>query len=231
MNLKKIEIIVNWQSSRNTKNVQTFFEFVNFYKKFIISYFKLLESLIEFIKIFAKNFFYSWNSQRFEEIVFQILKKVFIKTFVLQHFDFDKKTWIEIDVSDYVVVAILSQIESDEKLHSVVYFFKRMSFVECNYEIYDKKLLIIVRIFEKWRLECAKTSIKDFIKILINHKNLKYFMIIKQFNCRQIKWIEFLSEFNFKILYKSNVQNIKSNNFIERSKNLLTSKNIISLKY
>ena len=190
-----------------------------------MNYFKLAKSLIEFIKVFVKDFLYSWNSQKFEKVVFQVLKEAFIKVFVFQYFDFDKKTWIEIDVSNYVVVAILSQIKSDEKLHSIVYFFKRMSFIECNCEIYDKKLLIIVWIFEKWRLKCAKTSMKDFIKILINHKNLKHFMIIKQLNRRQIKWTEFLSKFNFKIFYKSNVQNIKSNNFTRRSKNLSTLKN------
>ena len=32
-----------------------------------------------------------------------------------------------------------------------------MIFVECNYEIYDKKLLIIIKIFEKW-----KSELKDF---------------------------------------------------------------------
>ena len=28
-----------------------------------------------------------------------------------------------------------------------------MIFVECNYEIYNKKFLIIIKIFEKWKFE------------------------------------------------------------------------------
>ena len=31
-----------------------------------------------------------------------------------------------------------------------------MLFVECNYEIYDKKFLIIIRAFEFWRFEFEK---------------------------------------------------------------------------
>ena len=33
-----------------------------------------------------------------------------------------------------------------------------MLFVEYNYEIYDKKLLIIIRAFELWRFEFEKTE-------------------------------------------------------------------------
>ena len=45
-------------------------------------------------------------------------------------------------------------------------------------------------------------------------------MTFKQLNRRQIKWIEFLIEFNFKIIYRSKIQNIKSNNLIRKFQNL-----------
>ena len=83
--------------------------------------------------------------------------------------------------------------------------FKKMSFVECNYEIYDKKFLTIVKIFEKWKFECVEISMKNSIRILIDHKNLKHFMFFKQFNRWQVKWIEFLTKFNFQIIYKFDV--------------------------
>ena len=60
----------------------------------------------------------------------------------------------------------------------------------------------------------------DFIKVLIDHKNLKHFMTFKQLNRKQTRWVEFLFEFNFKITYKSNVQDIKSNSFTRRFANL-----------
>ena len=92
--------------------------------------------------------------------------------------------------------------------------------VECNYEIYDKELLIIIRAFEEWRSECADTSSNNFIKVLFDHRNLETFMTIKQLNRRQVKWIEFLAEFNFQITYKSETKDIKSNSFTRRSQNL-----------
>ena len=68
---------------------------------------------------------------------------------ILQHFNFDFETWLKINVFDFVVVVILLQKKVDELLYFIVYMSKIMSLIECNYEIYDKEFLIIVRAFEK----------------------------------------------------------------------------------
>ncbi len=56
---------------------------------------------------------------------------------------------IEINALNYVFEDILFQYDENEILHSVTYFLKKHNSVECNYEIYDKELMIIVRAFEK----------------------------------------------------------------------------------
>ena len=55
---------------------------------------------------------------------------------------------VEADSSDYVTGGILSQYNEDGVLHPVVYFLKWLSPAECNYKIYDKELLAIIRYFE-----------------------------------------------------------------------------------
>jgi len=56
---------------------------------------------------------------------------------------------IEIDALNYMFKDILFQYDENEILHSVTYFSKKHNSVECNYEIYDKELMIIVCAFEK----------------------------------------------------------------------------------
>ena len=136
---------------------------------------------------------------------------------ILRHFDFDLEIWLKIDVSDFVVVVILSQKELDELFYFVTYMFKIMFSAECNYEIYDKELLIIVRVFEKWHSKCVEILMKEFIRVINDHRNLEHFMTIKQFNRRQARWTEFLFEFNFKIKYRSDIQETKLDNLIRRS--------------
>ena len=55
---------------------------------------------------------------------------------------------MKINASDYIVAEIISQYDNNENLRLVTYFSIKMLFVECNYEIYDKKLLIIIHTFE-----------------------------------------------------------------------------------
>jgi hypothetical protein len=71
-----------------------------------------------------------------------------IETFILRHFDQTRETILEIDSFDYVNDEVFSQYDDEEVLHSIVFYSKNMFSAECNYEIYDKELLIIIQAFE-----------------------------------------------------------------------------------
>ena len=115
---------------------------------------------------------------------------------------------METDSSNYVNASILSQLDDEGVLHLVAYFSRKMAPAECNYKIYDKELLAIIRCFEKWQPELEGTSLP--VKILTNHKGLEYFMSIKKLTPRQVRWAMFLSEFNFVISYQSGKKNDKA---------------------
>jgi len=173
MNFSKINIIVNWFILINVKNIQSFLDFTNFYKRFIYDYSRIITSLTHFIR---KDVLFVWSQKC--QIAFNILKKVFTFKIILCHYNSDHKIVIEINPLNYVFKDILFQYDENEILHSVAYFSKKHNSVECNYKIYDKKLMIIVCTFKKWWSE-----LEDFIysvKMIMNHKNLKYFMSIKQ---------------------------------------------------
>ena len=94
----------------------------------------------------------------------------------------------------------------------MTFFSSKMSSEECNYEIYNKELLIIVKAFEEWHSEIF--DIADPVTILTDHKNLKYFIITCKLNCYQACWNEFLSKFNFNIIYQSETINSVTDAFI-----------------
>ncbi len=162
------------------KEIQTFLNFVNFYRRFIKDFFKVAKSLVRLIR---KNHLFSWSKNC--QTAFDELKKRVTETSILSYFSSELKTYLKSDSSDYVSVEILSQKENDDLIRSIAYFSKTLFFVECNYEIYDKELLAIIRCFEQWRAELQ--SVKTFINVLIDHKSLKYFMITKKLNRRQTR--------------------------------------------
>jgi hypothetical protein len=94
---------------------------------------------------------------------------------------------------------MLSQYNNDGILHPIAFFSKKHSLAKYNYEIYDKELMAIVWAFEEWRPELE--GILHPIQVLSDHKNLEYFMSTKLLNCCQTCWAEYLSRFNFKIIY------------------------------
>jgi len=85
---------------------------------------------------------------------------------------------IEANLSDYVTRGILSQYNKEGVLYPIVYFLKQLSLAKCNYEIYNKELLAIIRCFKQWQPKLE--GFKFPIKVLSNYKNLQYFTTIKQ---------------------------------------------------
>jgi len=72
--------------------------------------------------------------------------------------DLDKKIRIEVDASDCATGEVLSMEYEDGKWRSVAFLSKLLNEIERNYEIYDKKMLAVIRGLENWRhlLEGAK---------------------------------------------------------------------------
>ncbi len=178
MNSSKINIIVNWLILINIKDVQSFLDFANFYRRFIYDYSRIAISLTCLIR---KDVLFVWSQKC--QIAFNILKKIFTFKIILRHYNSDHKIVIEINALNYVFKDILSQYDENEILHSVAYFSKKHNSVECNYEIYDKELMIIVYTFEKWWSE-LEDSIYS-VEIITNHQNLEYFMSTKQLSYHQ----------------------------------------------
>ena len=60
----------------------------------------------------------------------------------------------------------------------MVYYLKQLSSAKCNYKIYDKELLAIIRCFKQWRPELEGAGFP--IKVFSDYKNLQYFTTTKQ---------------------------------------------------
>jgi hypothetical protein len=190
MNSNKIKTIEEWKKSTNVKEIQAFLKFVNYNRKFIEQYFKKTLSLIN---LTIKNKKWKWNKKA--KNAFQKLKKVCINKSVLKMFDSNKSIQIETNASDLTINACLNQ-KYESKWHSMTYYSRKLSSTEQNYDIHDKKLLIIIASLKQWRIYAEKSS---ELTIFTNHKNLLHFIIIKQLNKRQMRWSKLLKQYKFTI--------------------------------
>jgi len=202
MNFIKVKAIVNWVTSTNLKEIQDFINFVNFYQCFIKNFLKLVKS---FTQLTWKDTSFVWNEVCVE--VFDNLKKQISSISVLHHFNVKRQAILKIDAFNYVKDDILSQYDDENVLHSIIFYSKSMISAECNYHIYDKKLLTIIQCFEHWRLELEDTEL--FIQMFTDHQTLKIFMKNKQLTQWQANYLNILLKFNFQIIFWSDKINIK----------------------
>jgi hypothetical protein len=131
----------------------------------------------------------------FEEVVLK-----FTTAPTLPHFDHGREVIIETDASAYVAAGVLSQRDDDGVLHPVAFFSRQQSPAECNYYIYDKELMAIVKPLEEWRPEYEGAD--HTLQLITDHKNLEYFVSKRLLNRRQARWAQLLSRFDIEIVYR-----------------------------
>jgi len=130
MNSFKINIIVNWLILINIKDVQSFLDFVNFYKRFIYDYSKITISLIYFIR---KDVLFVWFQKC--QIAFNIFKKIFTFKIILHYYNSDHKIVIEINALNYVMMIEFTKwIDEIYKNDMTMWYFKQTQ----NEYIFDR---------------------------------------------------------------------------------------------
>ena len=179
MNPEKIRSVAEWPVLKNVKEIQSFLEFVNFYRKFIEKYLKIASPLTELTK---KDQKFKWSPEA--QKAFDELKKRFTSQSILVSFDPEKPITLETDASDRAIGVCISQSDNKGRLQPVAFYLRKFLSAEMSYEIHDKELLAIVNAFKQWRVYLEGS--KHEVQVYSDHKNLLYFTTTKVLNRRQV---------------------------------------------
>jgi hypothetical protein len=146
MNFARIAIVKEWIESMTRWHVRAFLEFVEFYRRFIKKFNKIVKSLTNLFKKKKKEKFdKEFEFAKETRIAFAQLKNVFIKTSILLHFDSKRKIRLKIDAFDFAISEISFQlIEETNQWHFVAFFFRKMFVAEQNYEIEEAEMLVVI---------------------------------------------------------------------------------------
>ena len=156
MNSNRVKFIKIWFKSKTLRKLQMFLKFVNFYRRFIRFYARIIRALTKLFKNNKnekQNESFNFNAEARE--AFQRLIDAFIKIFMLVHFDSKSFIRIKIDVSKFVIAAILFQLilvsddSEQRKWHLVVFYSRKMIFAKTRYKTHDQELLAIVMTFKQ----------------------------------------------------------------------------------
>jgi hypothetical protein len=207
----KVQAVRDWPQPTNVKEVRGFLGFTNFYRRFIKEYSKIATPLTNLTK--GKEKAIQWDD--LTESAFQQIKRAILAEPVLAMPDPDKEFEVETDASDFAIGGQLGQRDTEGRLHPIAFFSKKLNGPELNYQIHDKELMAIIEAFKEWRPHLSGTTHQ--VKVYTDHKNLTYFTTTKELNKRQTRWAEFLSEFNFRIIYRKGNENGRADALSRRS--------------
>jgi len=87
---------------------------------------------------------------------------------------------MEVDASAYTVGAILFQKDDQGRKQDVGYYSKALNPAECNYDIWDREFLAVIKVLGNWRHILIGTSHK--IIVWMDHANLQYYRQLQKVN-------------------------------------------------
>jgi hypothetical protein len=223
----KVQVIRDWPSPQNVRDIQSFLGFANFYRRFIHNYSEIVVPLTRLTRKTA-----AWNWSGSCQAAFETLKNAFTTAPVLSHWQPNARITVETDASDYAIAAIisinpnspdtLSQTSptsslnsSDYNLHPIAFHSRTLNPTELNYDTHDKELLAIFEAFSVWRHYLEGSP--HVIDVVTDHKNLEYFATTKMLTRRQARWSEFLSAFNLLIRFRPGKLGAKPDALTRRS--------------
>ena len=120
-------------------------------------------------------------------------------------FDPTRPVELETDASDYALGAQLGQRDDQGKIHPVAFYSHKLIGAELNYPIYDKEFLAIVNAFKEFR-HYLMASLHQ-TTVYTDHKNISHFATTQSLSGRQLRYAEYLAEFDYVIIHRKGSEN------------------------
>ena len=190
----KLDGITSWPTPTKVRDVRSFLGFANFYRQFIPDYSNVARPLIDLTK---KNLTWNWTPSC--QSSFDSLKRLFLSKPVLHLPNLSTPFAIATNASKYTSSTILLQTNSNGDWHPCSYLSQSFSPAECNYDIYDQELLVVICALKSWRHYLHSSPFP--VQVFTDHKNLTYFRQPQSLNHRQAQWLIDLADFDLKMIH------------------------------
>lgn len=198
MDPDKVSALKNFPEPRKKKDLQSFFGFCNFYRKFSQNHSQLLNPLSHLLK---KNV--PWSFKNEEKSCFNKIKNAFCNQVALTHPNFNRPFCIQTDASLIGLGAELFQVDDDQQRHTIAFASRSLCGSERNYSVTELELLAILFACQKFKVYILGYP----INVYTDHKALTFLFSCKLKNARLTRWTLILQEFDLKIFYSPGKEN------------------------
>ena len=134
------------------------------------------------------------------QVAFEAIKSIVVShdcLTTIDHLDSEGKIFVTTDTSDFHSGAVLSFGKDWESVHPVAFDSMTFEGAELNYPVHEKEMLAIIRVLKKWWADLFGSA----FTIFTDHKTLEKFDSQHDLSCQQARWMEFMLQFDAKIVY------------------------------
>jgi hypothetical protein len=189
----KIEAVKSYPVPTDLRSSRGFIGFVGYYRRFITNFSKVASPITDLTR---KNEPFVWTDER--QLAFETLRDALITAPILAHYDPTLETTMQTDALHFGWGVIISQIHPDGLEHPISIESGKFKDAELRYTTTEKEFLAIVEGFSRNR----HILLPVHTTVYTDHLNLRYWTKPRQLNPRQARWVDTLSNFRFKIVYR-----------------------------
>ena len=201
----KTERILSWPIPKSVTQMRSFLGLVRYIAIFLPKLADHTAVLNELTHKECEKTFPPWLPKH--QIAFDSIKHLVTSRECLTTIDLNKldthKIFVTTDASDLCSGAVLSFGETWETARPVAFESTTFKGAELNYPVHEKEMLAIIRALKKWRSDLIGVP----FLIYTDHKTLENFHQQRELSRRQARWMEFLSQYDGKIVYVKGDEN------------------------
>ena len=195
----KADRILAWPVPKSAQDVRSFLGLVRYLATFLPNLAEHTGVLTELTLKRCDVLFPQWTPDH--QHAFDSVKRLVASRDCLTTIDHDNMTtnkiFVTTDASDLRSGAVLSFGPTWETARPVAFDSMTFKAAELNYPVHEKEMLAIIRALKKWRTDLI--GVPFFI--YTDHKTLQNFETQRDLSRRQARWMEFLSQYDGKIIY------------------------------
>ncbi|KAJ3568444.1 hypothetical protein NP233_g5716 [Leucocoprinus birnbaumii] len=202
----KVSKILGWPRPQSASDVRRFLGLVKFVAHFLLDLASFTSILYPLTTKACDKLFPSWTPAH--QDAFDNIKRLVTSSRVLTTIDHDNPgknvIFVTCDASLRGTGAVLSWGPSWKDSRPVAFDSQVYHGPERHYPTHEQELLAIIRALKKWRSDL----IGMHFEIYTDHKTLLNFDTQKDLSRRQARWMEFLSQYDYKIHYVNGALNV-----------------------